>query len=101
MTDPFSIKECDMRSPKSHLAWTIFTLALLLAVSLSSQLAFGDNVYGSIRGSVTDPSGAALPNVTVTVTDLGTGIQTTAKSSTDGSYTFPQLTIGTYRVSAS
>jgi len=53
---------------------------------------------GSIFGKVSDPSGAVLPGVTVTVT--GTGLQQplTAVTSESGTYQFPSVPLGTYTV---
>jgi hypothetical protein len=53
---------------------------------------------GSIFGKVTDPTGAVLPGVTVTVT--GTGLQQplTAVTSESGTYEFPSVPLGTYSV---
>src|ERR1700676_2799585 len=75
-------------------------LAALVATLLCVPPVFADNVYASIRGVVTDPSGAAVPNATVTAINTDTGIVTRTTSSTDGIYVFPQLAIGTYKVTA-
>ena len=58
---------------------------------LSANSARADNVYGKIRGTVTDPSGAVIAGAKVTATNTATGISTTVKSGTDGSYEFLQL----------
>jgi hypothetical protein len=76
-----------------------YFLAIFLCL-LTTQFAFGDNVYGSIRGIANDPSGAAVPGITVTATNTDTGIVTTTTSQGDGNYQFTQLPIGTYRVTA-
>jgi hypothetical protein len=70
----------------------------LVAALLCVPPASADNVYGSIRGTVTDPSGAALPGVVVTATDTDTGIQTNVTTSQTGGFVFPQLAIGNYKV---
>jgi hypothetical protein len=67
-------------------------LALLLLFVGGSQGGVG----GSISGTVTDPSGAAVPNVAVTVTNTSTGIQQTATTDSKGFYTFLSLPIGQY-----
>jgi len=90
---PF-ISTFERKGPRMVVAF----LALLL-LCLPAQLAFGDNLYGSIRGTVTDPSGAAVPNATVTATNSLTGIATRATTSSTGSFVFTQLQIGTYQVS--
>jgi len=75
-------------------------LVALVSTLLCVPAAFADNVYASIRGVVTDPSGASVANATLTAVNADTGIVTKATSSADGIYVFPQLTIGTYTVNA-
>ena len=71
----------------------IFVFVLLAAVSLSAQ-----TFRGTILGTATDPSGAVLPGAKVTVKNVGTGLERTTETSADGSYTLPELPIGTYNV---
>ena len=54
----------------------------------------------TIVGSVKDPSGAAVPNATVTITNTDTGITTIVTSAADGQYVAPAIHIGNYNVSA-
>ena len=78
-------------------ATTVFTLAVLattLAPGLFSQTAS----TGAIKGTVTDPSGAVVPNVTVTATNNDTGATRTATTGADGSYIITLLPLGTYRL---
>ncbi|HUK25778.1 MAG TPA: carboxypeptidase-like regulatory domain-containing protein, partial [Terriglobales bacterium] len=80
-------------------------LALLtvgvLGLGLSGNYqAYADNVYASIRGTVTDPSGAVLPGVKVTATNVGTGVPYAVNSNTDGTYVFLQLPVGNYVLKA-
>src|SRR5215469_4848837 len=70
-----------------------FLLSLLLAATL-----FGQTTY--LTGTVSDPSGAVVPNATVTVTNLDTGAQRTTTSDSQGRYTIPQVTPGPYKVAA-
>src|SRR5579871_2107230 len=64
------------------------------------QVAFGQADQGSINGTVTDPSGSAIPGAQVTLTNVDTGL--VLKAATDGSgfYTFSPVKIGHYTVSA-
>ena len=78
--------------------WKLIASAFLLAIMLPVQCAFADNIYASIRGTVTDPSGAAMANATVTATNTGTGISTKLTTNATGAFAFPQLPIGDYRV---
>ena len=62
--------------------------------------AKGQAVYGSIFGTVTDSTGAVIPNATITVTDVAKGTSVTAQSSGDGQYRIQHLIPDTYRVDA-
>src|SRR4051812_1617368 len=53
---------------------------------------------GTIRGVVTDPTGATVPDATVTVKNINTGLTQTTKTDSDGTYTIPYLPSGTYTV---
>jgi len=53
---------------------------------------------GTIRGVVTDPTGATVPDATVTVKNINTGLTQAAKTDSDGTYTIPYLPSGTYTV---
>ncbi len=61
-------------------------------------LAQGDR--GSIRGIVTDPSGANVPDTMVTVRNVNTGLTQTSRTGPDGIYNFRYLPVGTYTVTA-
>jgi hypothetical protein len=54
----------------------------------------------SIVGTVTDPSGASVPNVRITVTNTETGLTHTVVSSDSGQYAIPELKIGHYDAKA-
>jgi hypothetical protein len=72
---------------------------LLSLLLLLSACAYAVEVTARIKGTVTDPTGAVLPNVTVTATNQDTGVKTTTTTIANGDYTFQKLPIGTYSVS--
>ena len=72
----------------------IFGFALLCA----PRASFGQAVYGSISGTVTDSSGAAVPSAKVTITDTGKGVSYTTTTNESGNYTQGHLIVGTYYV---
>jgi hypothetical protein len=76
---------------------TLQVTALLLAAALS---AGAQTITGQISGRVTDASGGVLPGVTVTVTNDATGLSVTHVTDAAGVYTFTNLPVGTYSVSA-
>ena len=55
---------------------------------------------GTIQGTVTDATGAAIPNVNVAITNQGTNETRTVKTDNAGLYAAPSLPAGTYRVEA-
>lgn len=62
--------------------------------------AFAQDPRGSIRGRVTDPSGAHVPNVEVRAVNADTGVRATAVSNSDGIYSIPFLLSGKYTIQA-
>jgi Carboxypeptidase regulatory-like domain/TonB dependent receptor len=58
----------------------------------------GQTTNGSINGTITDPSGSAVGGVQVQATNKDTGLQRTATTLDNGTYTIPQLPLGTYDV---
>jgi hypothetical protein len=54
----------------------------------------------TIVGTVTDPTGAAVPNASLTVTNTDTGLTRTLATASDGQYAVPDLLIGHYTVRA-
>ena len=60
----------------------------------------GQAVYGSIVGTVTDSTGAAVPKAKVTVVDVGKGVSYTTSTNESGNYSQTHLIAGTYEVRA-
>jgi len=60
---------------------------------------FAQSPTGTLHGTVSDPSGAVIPNAQITVTSLD-GAASTAKSGADGNYRFSKLAPGTYTITA-
>ncbi len=80
---------------------TVWTRLALLLFSL----AFGGLAHAqsaaSLNGTVTDPTGAAIPNAKVTATNQATGVASSTQSDQAGAYLFPALPIGVYRIDVS
>jgi hypothetical protein len=74
--------------------FTLAVLAMLLSPAVPAQTAS----TGAIKGTVTDPSGAVVPNVAVNATNTETGAARTAMTGPDGSYVLTLLPLGTYRM---
>lgn len=74
--------------------------AAVLAIAPAHHAAYAQtNISGDIAGIVTDPSGAAIPNATVTVKNVQTDQTQTAISSGSGNYRVAALRPGTYKIS--
>ncbi len=91
-------KEINQRYSKSRSA--AFLLCLLLLTLASAYSAKAQAVYGSIVGTVTDKTGAAIPNANITVLDVSKGITVTTTSNSTGAYLVQHLIPDTYQVTA-
>lgn len=75
--------------------------ALLLLLVATSGMVFGQaGATGTILGTVTDPSGAVVPNAKITVTNTATKVAFQTVTTSAGDYNAPALNPGTYTVSA-
>ena len=72
--------------------------AVFLAVFLLPTHAQGQTGSGTIRGVVTDSSGAVLPSAQVTVTNEATNIAQQTQTNEQGVYVVPFLAPGSYTV---
>jgi hypothetical protein len=72
---------------------------LLLALVLTPS-AFAQSDRGNLTGTVTDPTGAVVPNAKVTATSLSTGEVRETTTSDEGTYTLAELKADVYSVSA-
>jgi len=73
-------------------------VALFLLFTAATWVATAQRTAASISGTVTDPSGAAIPGAHITATEISTGIQTQAQSNGEGFYVLSNMQPGTYRV---
>lgn len=74
----------------------IVPCALLLA--LIGTLAFAQTSTSRITGTVTDPTGAVLPNARVTAKNEATGVALTAVTNSAGAYSFEAVQVGSYEI---
>src|ERR1700674_218659 len=71
----------------------ILTLGFLISTPVYSQI-----VGGTLSGAITDASAAAVPNATVVIKNVATGVTTNAASNAQGLFNAPNLLPGTYEV---
>jgi Carboxypeptidase regulatory-like domain/TonB dependent receptor-like, beta-barrel len=72
----------------------------LLIVGLAPGAAVAQDFRGAITGRIADKSGAVLPGVTVTATNVATNVGSTTTTNSDGVYSILYLTPGQYTVVA-
>ena len=72
---------------------------LALVLLLGGPVASSQTFRGTILGTVTDSSGAAVPGATVTIRNVDTGLTRTLATTDNGDYSAPELPLGTYTVS--
>lgn len=75
--------------------------ALLLPLLVISGPALAQAVFGNITGMVTDPSGAVIPDVVISILDSERGISYEAKTNSSGNFTQTHLISGRYEVRVS
>ena len=83
-------------SLRLQIASVVGVVLLTSAASVGAQV----RTTGSIVGTVKDPSGAVVPDAQIELTDVGTGISATTKSSKEGGFVFAALQPGHYRLLA-
>ncbi len=81
-----------------HLTFAMWTLSAVAAVSLAHGQS--QSINGTIRGQITDATGAPVPNASVSVRNADTGYTRDLVTGADGEYLAPNLPLGTYSVTA-
>jgi hypothetical protein len=76
-----------------------FLIFVTVLLSLAAA-SMAQTTTGAITGTVTDQTGAFIPNVTVTATNTATNIASTTRTNEAGVYNFPFLAIGSYTITA-
>src|SRR5580692_10539315 len=80
-----------------RLQTVLMALTALVLAGIAPRTAMAQNV-GSVRGTVTDPSEAVVPNAKVVAT--GNGVTRTVNSDGQGRYTLPNMPPGKYTIRA-
>src|SRR5580704_13185793 len=81
------------------MSWAVFAIFCLL-IALGEQSLAQSITSGDVTGTVTDPSGAAIPGSDVILTNTSTGASQKVTTNADGSYRFAFVAPGAYRVVA-
>src|SRR5262245_58662972 len=77
----------------------LFGTVVLLCVFISTP-TFAQTSNATVGGTVSDSTGALIPGVTITASNVATGIVTTVITNEAGAYQFASLQTGTYTISA-
>ena len=76
----------------------IIFLAAVVVSALAPTSGWSQNVYGTIAGVVTDTSGAAVANATITLTNVDTAQKRNMETDASGNYTFVNILPGRYKL---
>src|SRR5690242_6361752 len=91
-------------SPRCHMCFGCLRACLVgVAVSYGVAAAFPSTASAqtdtaSLRGSVADPTGAAVPNAVVRLTDVDRGLETAVTTGDGGRYSFATVRPGRYEI---
>ena len=78
---------------------SVFHLALAVACVLSlGQASYAQSTFGTVLGTVKDPSGSAIPKAKIDLVNTGTNAVRTTESTANGSYQFNNIDVGTYKL---
>jgi Carboxypeptidase regulatory-like domain len=85
-----------LRRLKIGIIYVLLTVSLFAAVGKDAAA----QTYGGVSGTVHDPSKAVIGSAKVTAVDISTGATSVAIANAEGFYTFPNLPVGIYRITA-
>jgi Carboxypeptidase regulatory-like domain len=81
---------------KLHFPWPVFRLLSFLLLLSWCLPVPAQTFRGGIAGTVTDSSGAVVPNAILTITGIDTGFTRTSQSTSSGDFAFQDLPLGRY-----
>src|SRR5947207_11742581 len=99
VSEPTATKENLMLVDKPLVRFVLTPLAVA-ALFLFAATAFAQTDTGKISGFAKDQNGAIVPGANITVTDVRTGLERSAKANDDGFFSMVALKASTYRVTA-
>src|SRR5690348_6000276 len=79
-------------------SFRIWCIAVLLVLVGFGGAAYAQVLYGSLTGTVVDPTQAAVPGATVQLSSLDTGVTKEATTNENGIYLFSDLQPGMYKI---
>ena len=85
---------------RTSVNFLLYGVCAVVLLFLSFGLASAQEFRGTIGGTVKDQNGAIIPGASVTIENTGTNIKSTVTTNDEGSFTFPLLLPGNYKLSA-
>src|SRR5664279_3602781 len=97
-----SFRRFSMPFNRGHV-FRIFSLLILIVTSIHTlaESGSGGSNAGSVRGTVTDPSGAVIPGATVHLTNQVSGLDQSAVTDATGQFLFANIPFNPYKVDVS
>src|SRR5271170_5490381 len=89
------------RSTRIFKSWAYLVVGLLFTVLLSSVSLLGQNLPGSIRGTVADPTGPVFPKASVILIDEATKTKRSTVANSAGFFSFAAVPVGAYTLTVS
>src|SRR5229473_74253 len=83
---------------RDRLTSSLLVVLIAVLVLVAPIPAAAQRITGTLRGQVFDPTGAAVPDAQVTATNQETGVSVKITTTSAGTYSFPSLIPGTYKV---
>jgi hypothetical protein len=90
-----------MSSNKTVKSLSTITFSLLVALITCNPVAKAQLTSGDLVGTITDPTGGAVPQAKVDIVEEATGVRTSQVSDANGQYRFNNLPIGKYDLTVS
>jgi len=85
-----------LRKMKKMVSTAVFLILSSLVFPFSAPVANAQATTGSLRGQITDSTGAVIPDADVVARETATGLETKTKATSDGIYNFARLKPGSY-----
>jgi hypothetical protein len=80
------------------LSRTTLTIVVFTLIALGAAGSFAQSTFGTIVGTIKDSTGALMPGSVITIENVGTSVKRSAVADENGSYSFPNLEPGTYKL---
>ena len=87
--------------PEKRFGWCLPAILACLLIVFSAVPLHAQVAGATLSGAMTDPSGGPIPNATISIKNVTTGVLRTVQTDSDGYYSAPNLLPGNYELTAS